>query len=374
MVRASTSRDTGANMKASIWKVMRCQGVSLMGVVGLGVCAAWGYAVLAQDSINVDSNGAGAALAAVAKANAITAEGKAPFHLKLSFQVFDMKGKPAETGTAEEWWYGVRNQRVLVTTPSVGTLTNPGLEATANESARRTLFLVQKLLDAVTNPAAYISTDPQYVTLVDQKREVHGLKLECVQSVPVKQKAQPSMAPNVCWQTDDGVIRLMSSQDESIARNKIGRFAGTWVGIDTQLAYGDRQAITGHIEALNGIAPSRVPVDSQKSGKAEAEPGSGGQTIVPSAVLAGKLLNRVQPEYPMMARQERISGTVVLSALISPQGTIERLTPIASPSELLTDAAVEAVKQWTYTPYLLNGVPTAVDTTITVNFNIGSRL
>jgi protein TonB len=61
---------------------------------------------------------------------------------------------------------------------------------------------------------------------------------------------------------------------------------------------------------------------------------------------------------------------VILHALISKQGTIENLTVVSGPP-MLTGAAVDAVKRWKYKPYLLNGDPTEVDTTITVNFTFG---
>jgi len=81
----------------------------------------------------------------------------------------------------------------------------------------------------------------------------------------------------------------------------------------------------------------------------------------------GNLIYRVQPAYPWLARQARIQGTVQLSAIISKTGTIERLTVLRGPAMLVT-AAVEAVKQWRYRPYLLNGEPIEVETEITVNF------
>jgi len=64
-----------------------------------------------------------------------------------------------------------------------------------------------------------------------------------------------------------------------------------------------------------------------------------------------------------------VGGTVVLHAIISQQGTITSLQAISGP-DMLKGAALDAVRQWKYKPYLLNGDPTEVDTTITVNFNL----
>lgn len=86
----------------------------------------------------------------------------------------------------------------------------------------------------------------------------------------------------------------------------------------------------------------------------------------------GNLVHRVQPNYPPLARQARIQGTVELRAIISKSGTIERLS-VLSGHAMLVSAAIEAVKQWRYRPYLLNGEPIEVETDITVNFMLNGN-
>ena len=90
---------------------------------------------------------------------------------------------------------------------------------------------------------------------------------------------------------------------------------------------------------------------------------------VSGGVMAGNILSKVQPVYPPDAKAERIQGSVVLHAIIGKDGGIESLQVISGPKELAT-SALDAVKQWTYKPYLLNGNPTAVETTITVNYSL----
>jgi protein TonB len=75
----------------------------------------------------------------------------------------------------------------------------------------------------------------------------------------------------------------------------------------------------------------------------------------------------VQPLYPPIARQARVQGAVELRAIISKNGTIENLL-VVSGHPMLSAAAIEAVRQWRYRPYLLNGEPIEVETEITVNF------
>jgi len=82
-----------------------------------------------------------------------------------------------------------------------------------------------------------------------------------------------------------------------------------------------------------------------------------------------KKLKHVAPIYPDIAKQARVQGVVILECTISPQGKVTNVTVLRG-IPLLDTAAVEAVKQWVYTPTLLNGVPVPVIMTVTVNFKL----
>lgn len=87
-------------------------------------------------------------------------------------------------------------------------------------------------------------------------------------------------------------------------------------------------------------------------------------------VEAGARINNVTPEYPAIAKVAHISGTVVLHAVIAKDGSIEQLEYVSGPP-MLVKSAMDAVKQWRYKPYLLNGDPVEVETTINVDFSFG---
>ena len=88
-------------------------------------------------------------------------------------------------------------------------------------------------------------------------------------------------------------------------------------------------------------------------------------------MLQGSLVRRVEPVYPPIARTARVEGPVVLEAIISKEGTMKNLRLISG-HPLLVPAAIEAVSQWRYKPYLLNGEAIEVETQITVNFILGN--
>ena len=90
---------------------------------------------------------------------------------------------------------------------------------------------------------------------------------------------------------------------------------------------------------------------------------------VSQGVLDGNLIRQVKPVYPQIAKAARVQGSVVLAATISKEGNIENLR-LVNGHPMLTQAAIEAVKQWRYKPYMLNGEPVEVETQITVNFTL----
>jgi periplasmic protein TonB len=95
------------------------------------------------------------------------------------------------------------------------------------------------------------------------------------------------------------------------------------------------------------------------------------RTFRTSYMLEGSLIRRVPPTYPPLARNARVQGSVVLFAMISRAGVIENLRVVRG-HPLLVGAAIDAVRQWRYRPYILNGEPIEVETEITVNFVLGN--
>jgi protein TonB len=91
-----------------------------------------------------------------------------------------------------------------------------------------------------------------------------------------------------------------------------------------------------------------------------------------STILEGSLIRKVDPKYPPLAIGARIQGSVVLAAVISKSGTIENLRLVTG-HPMLVPAAIDAVRQWHYRPYVLNGDVIEVETQITVNFVLGER-
>ncbi len=108
----------------------------------------------------------------------------------------------------------------------------------------------------------------------------------------------------------------------------------------------------------------------------EAHPGAAvisapGQIKVAGGIMAGQVLKKTQPVYPVQAKADKniVDGPVVLDAIIGKDGKIEKLTVLKSLREDYDKSALDAVRDWEYKPYLLNGEPTEVETTITVTYS-----
>lgn len=90
---------------------------------------------------------------------------------------------------------------------------------------------------------------------------------------------------------------------------------------------------------------------------------------VSAGVMAALLIHRVEPEYPVLAKEMRLTGTVELQARIGTDGTVQALE-VVSGNPILARAAMEAVQQWRYQPTRLDGQPVEVETHITVTFSM----
>jgi protein TonB len=82
-----------------------------------------------------------------------------------------------------------------------------------------------------------------------------------------------------------------------------------------------------------------------------------------------RISHQVMPEYPEDARNAGVQGTVLLDAVVSAEGTVTQVKFVSGPKELSL-AAIDAVRWWRYEPYLVNGQPATVETTIAVNFRL----
>jgi protein TonB len=169
--------------------------------------------------------------------------------------------------------------------------------------------------------------------------------------------AQASIAPARFMQPSRIPTVIRTGPDDSTPQLPSGPGAGIQ-GTDFPPGPGDGLSIASVINGSRPMLPAPPPSISR--------------AIRTSSILEGNLIRRVEPVYPPLARSARIQGRVVLVAVISKAGTIENLHALSG-HPMLVPAAVDAVSQWRYRPYILNSEAIEVETQITVNFSLSGN-
>ena len=283
-----------------------------------------------------------------------------PWHAIVEAEIFDAKGSNPTRGTIEVWQSG-SNRRTLYTFGSA-TMTEmvngSAIFRTADEAQfpRFAPFLLAKVLHTGPVMPQVKQTDPQL-----QEREVHGEKFDCITSKPPANAISFS-GPAYCLDTQDHLRALLNSQ-QTVLLDVPEEFLGHAVSRRVSVTNANVPVGAATITKLEVYEPSAnefVPTGEMKPFIPRAR--------ISGGVIAAMRTGMVEPVYPEAARAHHVSGSVVLRAIIGADGHIKTVEVVSSANAEFNQAAIDAVRQWTYKPYMLNGKPTEVDTTITVNF------
>ena len=289
-------------------------------------------------------------------ATSLDREGIQPWHMRLSFDLLDQKGKPQESGTAEEWWAGPDRARLVITSPSFNQVL-PGGDAAVHG---RQSYLVQILLSAVLHPVPRIGNPDMFVSTV-ASRTFGQISLSC--TTLTYKGSDNTSAPQYCTDPNTGDLRLVFTDGiRSDALNDIGSAINTQVAKRHTIAYLGQPAIKGHIESIE-------PFDPDHSGL-QLGP------LAPkhdATLTAPHLLTRISPAYPEAARVSGQSGIVVLHLRVLANGRHSPIDTIASSGRSFTQAALDAVGRWGYMPMKRGGTATESDATISLRFLPASK-
>jgi TonB family protein len=296
----------------------------------------------------------------------------APWHMKMEVQLYDLLGAAKEKGTIEEWWSGPKSYKIVYDTPSYAATQLRSADGFFISSGKALEpFLLGFAKGQVVHPMLR-AVDPADEDVSMTPRTLGSLKLACLVVRRKDAKGKPSTAIPRTYCTLPGKDDLLVSEDfetEVASRTKTGRFRDRAVALDVTVKLGERSAVSGHVVELQGqTAPYTDALSASGLVKQRDDRD-------PDGVLKpGKIVSTVQPVYPMSAKMRGTSGSVVLAVVIDTSGGVKSLEVLASPAEDLTNAALDSVRQWRYEPYLVNGEPVEVNTTVTVRFHLGSMM
>jgi TonB family protein len=302
-----------------------------------------------------------------------------PWHLKATYQLYDLKGKPAEQGTWEYWWASPTIHR--------SSWTRAGAEHTEWLKADGTLYRKDsgsplKYFER-TIEASFLYPLPGR-GLVDSGRMKLDLKmlppekpeLACVlttleRMVDGKLQFPSSGMPNYyCFDLSTPALRMTYSDQLTKQFNQIVKTQDRYLARQVEITANKQKLFTASVETIEAVNPADTvfnPLpDATLQPRIISQPQEG-----QSEVAQGALIKKEPPVYPMASKMAHQQGVVVLAALIGIDGRIRDLEVLASPSPMLAGSAVDCVKKWEYKPYVQNGTPVEVATIVHVIYSLG---
>jgi TonB family protein len=313
-----------------------------------------------------------------ARVNGLSGADMKPWHLKASYQTFDADGKPKDQGTFEEWWAGPEKYKI--------SYSSAGFNQVQYRNGKDTWMTGDVKWPPVSEMGVqhYLLRPLPAEDFVERKdiyandAKIGGVKLKCFRFMsPLDTKAPriPSVFPVFCFGDNLPAVRVEAEDRELFAEfNNVVRFDGHYISKQIRVENGEAKKPSLNIDVMEVEALAGVPdgdfVAPSSATHAPSEENSNGVVHLSPLVMAGYKIGGSDVRYPLIARQQRVQGIVILLARITKTGDIAKLEAVSGPS-LLRDAAVAAVKTWKYKPYLLNGQPVEVETQVSVVFTLG---
>jgi TonB family protein len=169
------------------------------------------------------------------------------------------------------------------------------------------------------------------------------------------------------FSADHNLMMMWTRGYEAASYIKSGMLAGKLALLDFTVAKGGHTSVDVKIDSLISNPPADEAIFSVPE---TAQALSQGPYDLKAGIIKARCISCPQPRYPEEARHQRIQGTVVLLATIDQEGTVRDLRVVSSPDVRLTEAAMESVRSWRYSPTLIEGDPHEVISTISVNFRM----
>ena len=300
-----------------------------------------------------------------AKVNNLTQPSMRPWHLKATFQVLDEKGNAIDRGTYEEFWASPTEHKFTFAGSAfmrTDYVTERGLFRAASSTSSTIPNVVVETRREFVEPLGSNETI-EHESFELQQRDVNGTKLACLK--PTGLPANPGLV--YCLAADRPILRITAAGFESmeVLHNRILSFQGHFVAGDLQFLHAGKAALSAHLENIETL---NLINDADFEPPAEARPVPR-RIAISAGVAQGLLVKKSDPIYPQQAVANHVSGVVVLQAVIGVDGHIADLQVVGGPPAL-RQAALDAVKTWQYRPYLLNGQPVEVNTTINTVFTM----
>jgi hypothetical protein len=293
-----------------------------------------------------------------------------PWYLKLDVTTFDEKGQNPQTGTIEVKSMGEDRHTVFAFGDARHSELRSGGSRYELQRGRIPYFA-----EVVLSRVLHIGPDADEVAGVDyqlQHKAFNKLPFDCIilghemKSVGV---ISPGVFPAYCLQHDSELLRISYDYGSQLTVvNGMGKFLDHQVPTSITISEAGVTVATAKVTTLGTFTPSAKDLEPAEG---EAEVGLM-RPKISGNVMSGKLLSRAPLHLPLDVQRRQAHGSVVLRVVIGRDGHVHSIRPMTFPDPDLVALTIGSVRLWTYSPYMLNDIPTDVETTITYNFGTGS--
>lgn len=300
-----------------------------------------------------------------------------PWHLKATYQLSDDAGKPVGQGSYEYWWASPQTFR---STWTRGDASYTEWHMADGKVARQGTseafsYFERKLGVALVSPLTAVGElDPAQFRLDDHGLSAKHSVVTCFDTVPAAQKAGPvpppgsGLFPSYCFNTSKQILLgIYSFGTMAMQYNDFTRFQGKSLARIFSFHEGTRFFLTAKIDETSELSPTDPALMPPESAKPERID----RVKIDANLAEAILVKKVPPVYPKDAKDAHIEGKVVLRAILGIDGRVCDLLLLSAPKPSLAFSAFRSVSQWEYKPYLRNGEPVEVETTVTVTYSLG---
>ena len=286
-----------------------------------------------------------------------------PWHLKASYEVFDTAGKSQDKGTFEEWWVSERRYKLAYHSTQFSQeeySTDRGIFHSGD--AGWPSSPVSLLRRAITEPLPLKVGDNWEQRNLERK--LGKTRFVCTALSQHTKNVDESSA-SFCFEPTTVVLRYSNTGDrvEQTLYNNIVLYRGRLIARDIQVMLLGNSSLSVHIDTVEPLNDADFPATPNS-----ATPITRRVQLL-SGEISGHLVKKPFPKYPAEAKAQGVQGMVIINAVISKEGYIQEPRVLAGP-QLLQEPAMDAIRQWVYQPYLVDGDPVEIETQINVIFSL----